>query len=158
MAKKGKGKKKMENEVIENTAEEVVTEETVQAVAEAIVEEANEQNVDVQEVVQDIIDESNEESDEEVVQDIIEESDKEKQDTENQEEVVNVKEGIVGGCNRLNVRTEANINSDVACVLNSDSRVYVYLDDSTDEFYKIKTQDNIYGYCKKDFIWLEMNS
>lgn len=152
MAKKGK--KKMKNEVIENTAEEVVTEETVQAVAEAIVEEANEQNVDVQEVVQDII----EESDEEVVQDIIEESDKEKQDTENQEEVVNVKEGIVGGCNRLNVRTEANINSDVACVLNSDSRVYVYLDDSTDEFYKIKTQDNIYGYCKKDFIWLEMNS
>jgi len=142
MAKKGKGKKKMENEVIKNTAEEVVTEETVQAVAEAIVEEANEQNVDVQEVVQDII----------------EESDEEKQDTENQEEVVNVKEGIVGGCNKLNVRTEANINSDVACVLNSDSKVYVYLDDSTDEFYKIKTQDDIYGYCKKDFIWLEMNS
>ena len=150
MAKKGKGKKKMKNEVIENTAEEVVTEETVQAVAEAIVEEANEQNVDVQEVVQDIIDESNEESNEE--------SDEEKQDTENQEEVVNVKEGIVGGCNRLNVRTEANVNSDVACVLNSDSRVYVYLDDSTDEFYKIKTQDDVYGYCKKDFIWLEMNS
>lgn len=146
MAKKGKGKKKMNNEVIENTAEEVVTEETVQAVAEAIVEEANEQNVDVQEVVQDIIEESNEESDEE------------KQDTENQEEVANVKEGIVGGCNKLNVRTEANINSDVACVLSSDSRVYVYLDDSTDEFYKIKTQDDVYGYCKKDFIWLEMNS
>ena len=150
MAKKGKGKKKMKNEVIENTAEEVVTEETVQAVAEAIVEEANEQNVDVQEVVQDIIDESNEESNEE--------SDEGKQDTENQEEVVNVKEGVVGGCNKLNVRTEANINSDVACVLNSDSRVYVYLDDSTDEFYKIKTQDDVYGYCKKDFIWLEMNS
>lgn len=135
----------MDNEVIENTAEEVVTEETVQAVAEAIVEEANEQNVDVQEVVQDIIEESNEESNEE-------------SDEENQEEVVNVKEGIVGGCNKLNVRTEANINSDVACVLNSDSRVYVYLDDSTDEFYKIKTQDDVYGYCKKDFIWLEMNS
>lgn len=150
MAKKGKGKKKMDNEVIENTAEEVVTEETVQAVAEAIVKEANEQNVDVQEVVQDIIEESNEESNEE--------ADEEKQDTENQEKVVNVKEGIVGGCNKLNVRTEANINSDVACVLNSDSRVYVYLDDSTDEFYKIKTQDDIYGYCKKDFIWLEMNS
>ena len=150
MAKKGKGKKKMKNEVIENTAEEVVTEETVQAVAEAIVEEANEQNVNVQEVVQDIIDESNEESNDE--------SDEEKQDIENQEEVVNVKEGIVGGCNKLNVRTEANINSDVACVLNSDSRVYVYLDDSTDEFYKIKTQDDVYGYCKKDFIWLEMNS
>lgn len=150
MAKKGKGKKKMKNEVIENTAEEVVTEETVQAVAEAIVEEANEQNVDVQEVVQDIIEESNDESNDE--------SDKEKQDTENQEEVVNVKEGIVGGCNKLNVRTEASINSDVACVLNSESRVYVYLDDSTDEFYKIKTQDDVYGYCKKDFIWLEMNS
>lgn len=145
MAKKGKGKKKMKNEVIENTAEEVVTEETVQAVAEAIVEEANEQNVDVQEVVQDIIEESNEESNEE-------------SDEENQEEVVNIKEGVVGGCNKLNVRTEANINSDVACVLNSDSRVYVYLDDSTDEFYKIKTQDDVYGYCKKDFIWLEMNS
>ena len=155
MAKKGKGKKKMKNEVIENTAEEVVTEETVQAVAEAIVEEANEQNVDVQEVVQDIIDESNEESNEESDE---EKQDTENQDTENQEEVVNVKEGIVGGCNRLNVRTEANINSDVACVLNSDSRVYVYLDDSTDEFYKIKTQDDVYGYCKKDFIWLEMNS
>ena len=150
MAKKGKGKKKMENEIIKNTAEEVVTEETVQAVAEAIVEEANEQNVNVQEVVQDIIDESNEESNDE--------SDEEKQDTENQEEVVNVKEGIVGGCNKLNVRTEANINSDVACVLNSDSRVYVYLDDSTDEFYKIKTQDDVYGYCKKDFVWLETNS
>lgn len=154
MAKKGKGKKKMKNEVIENTAEEAVTEETVQAVAEAIVEEANEQNVDVQEVVQDIIDESNEELKEESN----EESDEEKQDTENQEKVVNVKKGIVGGCNKLNVRTEASINSDVACVLNSDSRVYVYLDDSTDEFYKIKTQDDVHGYCKKDFIWLEMNS
>lgn len=149
MAKKDKGKKKMKNEVIENTAEEAVTEETVQAVAEAIVEEANEQNVDVQEVVQDIIEESNDESNDESD----DESDKEKQ-----EEVVNVKEGIVGGCNKLNVRTEASINSDVACVLNSDSRVYVYLDDSTDEFYKIKTQDDVYGYCKKDFIWLEMNS
>ena len=154
MAKKGKGKKKMKNEVIENTAEEAVTEETVQAVAEAIVEEANEQNVDVQEVVQDIIDESNEELKEESN----EKSDEEKQDTENQEKVVNVKEGIVGGCNKLNVRTEASINSDVACVLILGSRVYVYLDDSTDEFYKIKTQDDVYGYCKKDFIWLEMNS
>lgn len=134
MAKKGKGRKKMENEVIENVAEEVVT--------EAIVEEANEQNVDVQEVVQDIIEESNEE----------------KQDTENQEEDVNVKEGIVSGCSKLNVRTEANIESDVVCVLNSDSKVYVYLDDSTDDFYKIKTQDDVYGYCKKDFVWLETNS
>ena len=142
MAKKGKGKKKMENEIIKNTAEEVVTEETVQAVAEAIVEEANEQNVDIQEVVQDIIEESNEE----------------KQDAENQEEVVNVKEGIVGGCNKLNVRAEANIESNVVCVLNSDSRVCVYLDDSTDDFYKIKTQDDVYGYCKKDFVWLETNS
>lgn len=142
MAKKGKGRKKMENEVIENVAEEVVTEETVQAVAEAIVEEANEQNVDVKEVVQDIIEESNEE----------------KQDTENQEEDVNVKEGIVSGCSKLNVRTEANIESDVVCVLNSDSKVYVYLDDSTDDFYKIKTQDDVYGYCKKDFVWLETNS
>lgn len=134
MAKKGKGRKKMENEVIENVAEEVVT--------EAIVEEANEQNVDVQEVVQDIIEESNEE----------------KQNTENQEEDVNVKEGIVSGCSKLNVRTEANIESDVVCVLNSDSKVYVYLDDSTDDFYKIKTQDDVYGYCKKDFVWLETNS
>ena len=134
MAKKGKGRKKMENEVIENVAEEVVN--------EAIVEEANEQNVDVQEVVQDIIEESNEE----------------KQDTENQEEDVNVKEGIVSGCSKLNVRTEANIESDVVCVLNSDSKVYVYLDDSTDDFYKIKTQDDVYGYCKKDFVWLETNS
>lgn len=142
MAKKGKGRKKMENEVIENVAEEVVTEETVQAVDEAIVEEANEQNVDVQEVVQDIIEESNEE----------------KQDTENQEEDVNVKEGIVSECSKLNVRTEANIESDVVCVLNSDSKVYVYLDDSTDDFYKIKTQDDVYGYCKKDFVWLETNS
>ena len=143
MAKKGKGKKKMEEQVIEEVIEtpvEEITEETVQAVANAIVEEANEQNVEVKDVVEDIIEESKE------------------QNIEVQEELPTIKEGIVGGCSKLNVRAEANGDSNVIGVIDSDTRVVVYPEDSTDEFYRIKTNDGLEGYCKIDFIWIEQNS
>lgn len=136
MAKKGKGKKKMEEQVIEEVIEtpvEEITEETVQAVA-------NEQNVEVKDVVEDIIEESKE------------------QNIEVQEELPAIKEGIVGGCSKLNVRAEANGDSNVIGVIDSDTRVVVYPEDSTDEFYRIKTNDGLEGYCKIDFIWIEQNS
>jgi polyhydroxyalkanoate synthesis regulator phasin len=139
MAKKGKGKKKMEEQVIEEVIEtpvEEITEETVQAVANAIVEEADEQNVEVKDVVDDIIEESKE------------------QNVEIQEELPTIKEGIVGGCTKLNVRSEANTNSNVVCVLDADTKVIVYPDESNDDFYKIKTTDGLDGYCKADFIWI----
>ena len=142
MAKKGRGKKKMEEEVIETTVEETeneVSEEVVQAVAEAIVEEAAEQETSVEEVVNDIVEESSEAESEEIVEPII-------------------KEGIVGGCSKLNVRAEANLTADVVTVLDADTKVVVYPEFSNDEFYKIKTIDGLDGYCKTDFIWINEES
>ena len=108
MAKKGK--KKMENEVIEPVEE--VVEEPVEEVVEEPVEE---------------------------VEEIIEPE---------------VKEGIVGGCIKLNVRSEASIDSSVVCVLDADTKVTIYPEDSNDNFYKIRTADGLDGYCKTAFIWI----
>ena len=69
--------------------------------------------------------------------------------TVEQEETDEV-EGIVLP-NRLNVRKEANKESDVVCILTKDTSVVVILTESTEGFYKVRTSD-FEGYCMKEFI------
>lgn len=61
-------------------------------------------------------------------------------------------EGIVSGCERLNVREEPNKNADIVCVIEKDASVIIDVDDSTDSFYKVCTEAGAEGYCMKNFI------
>jgi hypothetical protein len=66
--------------------------------------------------------------------------------------VEDVIEGIVSGCERLNVREEPNKNADIVCVIEKDASVIIDVDDSTDSFYKVCTEAGAEGYCMKNFI------
>lgn len=60
-------------------------------------------------------------------------------------------EGIVG-CEKLYVRSDATVDSEPVGVINRDSKVFVYEDESTEEFYKVYTATGLEGYCMKKFI------
>ena len=69
---------------------------------------------------------------------------------------VEIKAGLIVGCNRVNIREEASTTSNVVTVLEKDSVVNVNLEESTDDFYRIflaKTDGEIIsGYCMKSFV------
>ena len=60
-------------------------------------------------------------------------------------------EGTVN-CEKLNVRSDATIDSEPVGVINRDSKVFIYEDESTDEFYKVCTATGLEGYCMKKFV------
>lgn len=60
-------------------------------------------------------------------------------------------EGVVG-CEKLYVRSDATIDSEPVGVINRDSKVFVYEDESTEEFYKVCTATGLEGYCMKKFV------
>ena len=60
-------------------------------------------------------------------------------------------EGTVG-CEKLNVRSDATVDSEPVGVINRDSKVFIYEDESTEEFYKVCTATGLEGYCMKKFI------
>ena len=60
-------------------------------------------------------------------------------------------EGAVG-CEKLYVRSDATVDSEPIGVINRDSKVFVYEDESTEEFYKVCTATGLEGYCMKKFI------
>ena len=60
-------------------------------------------------------------------------------------------EGTVG-CEKLYVRSDATVDSEPVGVINRDSKVFIYEDESTDEFYKVCTATGLEGYCMKKFI------
>lgn len=60
-------------------------------------------------------------------------------------------EGTVN-CEKLNVRSDATIDSEPVGVINRDSKVFIYEDESTEEFYKVCTATGLEGYCMKKFI------
>ena len=60
-------------------------------------------------------------------------------------------EGTVG-CEKLYVRSDATIDSEPVGIINRGSKVFVYEDESTEEFYKVCTATGLEGYCMKKFI------
>ena len=60
--------------------------------------------------------------------------------------------GTVAGCAKLNVRGEANKDSEVVCIINEKEEVQVDLDNSTVDFYAVTTKAGVTGYCMKKFI------
>lgn len=66
--------------------------------------------------------------------------------------------GIVNGCEMLNVRSESNVDSDVLSIIPKGTEIEVDLQESTDDFYKVKLPVeflNVNGYCMKKFITIK---
>ncbi len=79
---------------------------------------------------------------------------------QNNEEVVNevhYVDGVVSGCDKLNVRAENSKESEVLCIIDKDTALKVDLsvDDSANKFYKIVTPSGVEGYCMKKFITIK---
>ena len=60
--------------------------------------------------------------------------------------------GVVANCSKLNVRTEASIDSDAAAVLSVNSEVKIDLTKSNKDWFKICTATGIDGYCMRKFV------
>lgn len=60
-------------------------------------------------------------------------------------------EGTVG-CEKLYVRSDATVDSDPVGIIDRGSKVFIYEDESTEEFYKVCAATGLEGYCMKKFI------
>ena len=65
-----------------------------------------------------------------------------------------VKKGRVFNCDLLYLRSDANKESDSLAILSRNEEVEVFIKESTNDFYKVKTSSDIYGYCMKQYIKL----
>ena len=63
-------------------------------------------------------------------------------------------DGIVSGCEYLNVREESSKDANILCVIgvNTVLKVDLSSDTETNEFYKVITPNGVKGYCMKKFI------
>ena len=60
--------------------------------------------------------------------------------------------GVVVNCVKLNVRKRPEATAQIITTLDALTEVKIDKRRSTDEFYKIDTEDGVYGYCMKKFI------
>lgn len=60
--------------------------------------------------------------------------------------------GYVDNCNRLNVRKEPNIKSEIVAVIGVETDVEIIEVASTEEFYRIKTSDGVEGFCMRNYV------
>lgn len=65
-----------------------------------------------------------------------------------------VRKGRVFNCDLLYLRSDANKESDSLAILSRNEEVEVFIKESTNDFYKVKTSSDIYGYCMKRYIKL----
>lgn len=66
-------------------------------------------------------------------------------------EKLEIVEGVLKDCTRLNMRKEPSKESEIVCVIDETVEFTVDLTLSTDDFYKVYTNDHE-GYCMKQFI------
>lgn len=60
--------------------------------------------------------------------------------------------GTVANCDRLNVRKKPHRGSDVLTVIEEDDTVEIDVCESTKNWYYVKTESGVEGYCMKDYI------
>ena len=63
--------------------------------------------------------------------------------------------GVVTNCRRLNVREEPNKDSNILTTIDSGKSVTIYSDESTDGWYRVSIEDNVKGYCMKEYISIQ---
>lgn len=66
-----------------------------------------------------------------------------------------LKPAFITNCNRLNVRSEANLESAVVCVIDASTDIMVDEESSTEEFYKVFLATGAEGFCLKLFVKLK---
>lgn len=79
-----------------------------------------------------------------------------------EEEIKNIDEaeqseesiGIVANCQRLNIRKEPSIDSEVVGVIEVSNELAIDMVNSTDEWFAVCTVDGVEGFCMKMFIEL----
>ena len=59
---------------------------------------------------------------------------------------------IVCNCKKLNVRENPKPKANVIMIINEDDEVTVYTDGSVGNYYSIRTESGIEGYCVKDYL------
>ena len=76
----------------------------------------------------------------------------EEQTTVEQEQVVAtvIIKGFVNGCEKLNVRTNPTIDSEVVCIINKNDEVII--EETFGDWYSVTTKDGDEGYCMSKFI------
>lgn len=60
--------------------------------------------------------------------------------------------GIVNGCAKLRVRKTPSANAEVLGIIPTQSKVKVFTEGSTTDWYKVCTVEGYEGYCMKKFI------
>ena len=60
--------------------------------------------------------------------------------------------GVVSDCLRLNIRKEPKIHAEIACVVNLLTELTIDLDRSTGEWYSVRTESGVEGFCMKKFV------
>lgn len=60
--------------------------------------------------------------------------------------------GVVANCDRLNVRKNPHRGSDVRTIIEEDEEVTIIMSKSTRNWYYVKTESGVSGYCMADFI------
>lgn len=67
--------------------------------------------------------------------------------------------GVVSDCVKLNVRVEPKADAEVLTVIDKGTKVKIYEDQSTEDFYKVSVKlaknEFVYGYSMKKFITVE---
>lgn len=60
--------------------------------------------------------------------------------------------GVVTDCLKLNVREKPDKDAEVVTIVNCLDKLNVYLDESTDDWYAVRTASGIDGFCMKKYI------
>ena len=95
--------------------------------------------VEVEEVAESMVEEIIEEP---VVEEVVEES------KNSHESLV----GYVTGCEKLNIRKDPYIKSDIVCVVSEKDVLLVDQNKSTNEWYRVYTETGFDGYCMKRYV------
>ena len=66
-----------------------------------------------------------------------------------------IRKAIVCNCKKLNVREKPEPKANAIMIINEDDEVTVYTEGSVGNYYSIRTESGIEGYCVKDY--LKMN-
>ena len=62
------------------------------------------------------------------------------------------RKAIVCNCKKLNVRENPKPKANVIMIINEDDEVTVYTDGSVGNYYSIRTESGVEGYCVKDYL------
>ena len=63
-----------------------------------------------------------------------------------------IKSAVVVNCNKLNIRKRPFTDADIIGIISKDTNLTVNEAASTEDFYKVKTENGMFGYCMKKYV------